>query len=159
MPSAADGGSTRVVLGHDHQRRHAHGMVEPGRALPVARQVAVPVDAAGEAGFRERIDEHLLFFRRQDRRARIVLGVVGGDHLRKGQIESWRGADARDRRLRRRVVAARHRLAHEGVKGLLDPAAEDPVGLARRDPGTARYTCCRRTACGTARSDRPARDR
>src|SRR3984885_5628201 len=26
-----------IVLGHDHQRRHPHGMVESGRTLPVAR--------------------------------------------------------------------------------------------------------------------------
>jgi hypothetical protein len=30
----------------------------------------------------------------------------------------------------RRVGGARHRLAHEGVEGLLDPAAEDLVGFA-----------------------------
>src|SRR2546428_4805865 len=29
-----------IVLGHDHQRWHPHGMVDPGRALPVARHVA-----------------------------------------------------------------------------------------------------------------------
>ena len=103
MPSAADGGSTAIVLGHDHQRRHPHRMVDPGRALPVARHVAVPVDAAGEAGFGEGVDEHLLFLRRQDRRARIVLGVVVGDHLRKRQIEPRRSADAGDRLFRRRA--------------------------------------------------------
>src|SRR5216684_6120999 len=63
-----------IALGHDHQRRHAHGMVDPGRALPVARHVAVPVDAAGEAGFCKGIHEHLLFLRRQNRLARIVSG-------------------------------------------------------------------------------------
>src|SRR5205807_5115920 len=101
------------------------------RALPVPRHVAIPVDAAGEAGPGEGIDKHLLFLRRQDRRSRIVFGVVVGDHLRKGQIESRRSTDARDRLLRRRVVAARDRLAHESVEGLLDPATEYPVGLAR----------------------------
>ena len=87
MPSAEDGGSTVIVLRHDHQRRHADRMIDIRRALPVARHVAVPVDAAGEAGFGEGIDEHLLFLRRQDRRARIVLGVIARNHLRKCQIE------------------------------------------------------------------------
>ena len=50
--------------------------------------------------------------------------------MRKRQIEPRRSADAGDHLFGRRV-AARHRLAHEGVEGLLDPAAEDPVGLAR----------------------------
>ena len=50
----------RVVLGHDHQRRDAHGVIEVRRSFPVAGHVAVPVDAAGEAGFRKGIDEHLL---------------------------------------------------------------------------------------------------
>src|SRR5580704_16010667 len=50
-----------IVLGHDHQRRHPHGMVDVGRALPVARHVAVPVDAARETRPGEGIDEHLLF--------------------------------------------------------------------------------------------------
>src|SRR5580693_7680304 len=77
-----------IVLGHDHQRRHAYGMIETGRALPVARHVAIPVDAAGEAGFLEGIDEHLPFLGRQDRRTRIVPGVVTRDHLRKRQINS-----------------------------------------------------------------------
>src|SRR5215217_1557310 len=35
-----------IVLGHDHQRRHANGMVDICRALPVARHVAIPVDPA-----------------------------------------------------------------------------------------------------------------
>src|SRR5260370_6795481 len=78
----------RVVLGHDHQRRHPYGVIEAGRALPVAGEVAIPVDAAGEARLRKGVDEDLLFLRRQDRRARIVLGVVIRDHLRKRQIES-----------------------------------------------------------------------
>src|SRR6202041_1009696 len=39
----------RVILRHDHQRRHANGMVESRRVLPVPRPVAIPVDAAGEA--------------------------------------------------------------------------------------------------------------
>src|ERR1700743_435307 len=29
-----------VVLGHDHQRRHLHQMIEVDRALPVARKIA-----------------------------------------------------------------------------------------------------------------------
>ena len=58
MPSAADGGKSRVVLGHDHQR-HAHRMIEAFRAPPVAGKITVPADAAGEAGLRS-IDEHLL---------------------------------------------------------------------------------------------------
>src|SRR6202790_1613494 len=45
-----------IVFGHDHQRRHPHRLIDPGRALPVARHVAVPVDAAGKAGFGEGID-------------------------------------------------------------------------------------------------------
>src|SRR6266404_1046354 len=110
-----------IVFGHDHQRRHPHGVIDPGRALPVARHVAVPIDAAGEAGFGEGIDEHLLFPRRQDRRPRIVFRVVAGNHLWKCQIEPRRGANAGDHLLRRRGFAARHRLAHVGVKGLLDP--------------------------------------
>src|SRR5450432_1950036 len=121
-----------IVLGHDHQRRHPHGVVDRCRALPVARHVAVPVDAAGEAGLGEGIDKNLLFLRRQDRRARVVLGVVAGNHLRKREIESGRSADAGDDLLGRRGVAARRRLPHKGVKGLLDPAAEYPVGFARR---------------------------
>src|ERR1700733_1152988 len=62
----------RVVFGHDHQRWHPHRMVDAFRALPVARHVAVPVDAAGEAGSGEGVDKHLLLLRRQDRRARIM---------------------------------------------------------------------------------------
>src|SRR6185312_2338171 len=50
----------RVILRHDHQRRHAHVMIQAFRALPVAGEVAVPVDAAGEAGLRKGVDEHLL---------------------------------------------------------------------------------------------------
>src|SRR6202165_6148100 len=83
-----------IVFGHDHQRRHPHGVVDPGRALPVARHVAVPVDAAGEARRGEGVDKNLLFLRRQDRRARIMFGVVAGNHLRKRQIEPGRCADA-----------------------------------------------------------------
>src|SRR5260370_10534412 len=59
-----------------------------------------------------------------------MLGVVAGNHLRKRQIERGRRADAGDWRLRRRGVAARDRLAHEGVKSLFDPAAEYSVRLA-----------------------------
>src|SRR6185312_798530 len=69
-----------VVFCHDHQRRNAHVMIEPFGAPPVAGEVAVPIDAAGEAGLPEGVDKHLLFLRRQDRRARIVSGVVIGDH-------------------------------------------------------------------------------
>src|SRR3569832_1666481 len=72
-----------VILRHDHQRRHVDSMVEPLRALPVARPVPIPVDAAGEAGLCKGIDEHFLFFRGQDRRAWIVLGIIRSDHLRK----------------------------------------------------------------------------
>src|SRR3954465_1186221 len=120
----------RIVLGHDHQRRDVHMMIEPFRALPVARKVAVPVDAAGEAGFREGIDEHLLFLWRQDRRARIVFGVVIRDHLWKRQIESWRGADTCDRLFLRGPFGACYRLAHERIEGLFDAASENPVRLA-----------------------------
>ena len=60
-----------------------------------------------------------------------MLGVISGDHLRKRQIEPRRGAEAGDRLFRRRALGARHRLAHEGIEGLLDPAAKNPVGLAR----------------------------
>src|SRR5882762_718589 len=120
-----------IVLGHDHQRRHPHGVIDLRRALPVARHVAVPVDAAGEARFGEGIDKDLLFLRRQDRRPRVVFGIVTGDHLRKRQIESRRSADTRDRRLRRHRFAARDRLAHKGVKGLLDAAVEYLVGATR----------------------------
>src|SRR5882762_6429935 len=120
-----------IVLGHDHQRRHPHGVIDLRRALPVARHVAVPVDAAGEARFGEGIDEDLLFLRRQDRRPRIVFRIVTGNHLRKRQIESRRSADTRDRRLRRHRFAARDRLAHKGVKGLLDAAVEYLVGATR----------------------------
>src|SRR3982074_118977 len=81
-----------IVFGHDHQRRHPHGMIESSRAPPVARHVAVPVDAAGKAGFCEGVDEDLLFLRRQDRRTRIVFGVVASNHLRKRQIEPRRRA-------------------------------------------------------------------
>src|SRR5216683_3746298 len=59
-----------------------------------------------------------------------MLGVVAGNHLRKRQIEPGRRADAGDWRLRRRGVAARDRLAHEGVKSLLDPTAEYSVRFA-----------------------------
>src|SRR5579859_6176378 len=62
----------RVVLRHDHQRRHPNRVIESFRALPVSGPVAIPVDAAGEASLRERIDKDLLFFRRQDRLARVV---------------------------------------------------------------------------------------
>src|SRR5882757_2311701 len=120
-----------IVLGHDHQRRHAHGVIDLRRMQPIARHVAIPVDAAGEARFGEGVDEDLLFLRRQDRRARIVLRVVAGNHLRKRQIEPGRRADARGRRLGRRIVATRYRLAHEGVEGLFDPAVEYLVGTMR----------------------------
>ena len=49
MPSAADGGSTAsfsAMIISDGTRRYGRGRP----ALPVARQVAIPVDAAGEAG-------------------------------------------------------------------------------------------------------------
>src|SRR6267154_1329968 len=120
-----------IVLGHDHQRRHPHGVIDLRRMQPVARHVAVPVDAAGEARFGEGIDEDLLFLRRQDRRPRIVFRIVTGNHLRKRQIESRRSADTRDRRLRRHRFAARDRLAHKGVKGLFDAAVEYLVGATR----------------------------
>src|SRR6516162_3306198 len=122
----------RVLLRHDHQRRYAHGVVEVGRALPVAREIAIPVDAAGEAGLLEGVDEHLLFLRREDRRARIEPGIIGRYHLRKGEVEFGRGADAGRRRLRRPGVRALERFAHEGVEGLFDAAVENPVRLAGR---------------------------
>src|SRR5258707_2931220 len=62
-----------VVLGHDHQRRHVHRMIEPFQPLPVARKVAVPVDAAGKAGLHESSDEHMLVFRLQDPHALNVM--------------------------------------------------------------------------------------
>src|SRR5450631_4355205 len=120
-----------IVFGHDHQRRHPYCVVDPGRALPVARHIAVPVDASGEARFGKGIDEHLLFLRRQDRRARIVFGVVVGNHLRERQIEPWRCADTGGRRLHWCGLALRNRLAHEGVEGLFDPAVENLVGTMR----------------------------
>src|SRR5581483_3753092 len=64
----------RVVLGHDHQRRHGDVMIEPFRALPIAGEIAIPIDATGEAGCRESVDEHFLLFRRQDRHTRIMPG-------------------------------------------------------------------------------------
>src|SRR6266702_3481698 len=94
----------RVVLGHDHQRRHAHRVIEPLGAYPVARHVAVPIDAAGKAGPGEIVDEHLLLFRRQDRRAGIVLRIVARDHLRKCQVQSRRGTDTCDDFLRRSIL-------------------------------------------------------
>src|SRR6185436_1829997 len=66
----------------------------------------------------------------QERRARIELGVIGRDDLRESQVELWRSADAGDRWLLRRL-GPNQRLAHEGIKSLLDTAAEDPVRLAR----------------------------
>src|SRR3982074_3172111 len=57
--------------------------------------------------------------------------IVAGNHLRKRQIEPRRCADARDRLLWRRGIAARDRLAHEGIEGLLDPAVEYLVGTVR----------------------------
>src|SRR2546423_1077569 len=105
-------------------------MIEPLRPLPIARKVAIPVDAAGEAGLREGIDEYFLLVRRQDRRARIVFRIVARNHLREGQIGLRRGTDTRDRRLGRLRLWPRQRLAHERVKRLLDAAAKDPVWLA-----------------------------
>src|ERR1700761_918498 len=122
----------RVVLGHDHQRRYAHSVVDTFRALPVARHVAVPVDATGEAGPGEGVDEHLLLLGGQDWRARIMLGVVAGNHLRKRQIKSRGSADTGHDRFAGCGVRARHRLAHEGIKSLLDAAAEYSIGLAFR---------------------------
>src|SRR5579863_2245367 len=121
-----------VVLRHDHQRGHAYGMIQSGSALPVTGEVAIPVDSAGEAGLGKGVDEHLLFLRRQDRRARIVFGVVAGDHLWKCQVQPGRCADARGGRLRRSGIGARHRLAHEGIEGLLHAAVENLIGFARR---------------------------
>ncbi len=51
-----------VVLRQDHQARHLDLLFDILRAFPVARQVAVPVDAAGKAGAREAIDEDFQFF-------------------------------------------------------------------------------------------------
>src|SRR5438045_4550595 len=107
-------------------------MIDPGRALPVARHVAIPVDPAGEAGLAEGVDEHLLFLHRKDRRARIVLGIVAGNHLRKRQVQPGRGSDTRGWRLGRRSFAARYRLAHKSIEGLLDPAIEYVVHITRR---------------------------
>src|SRR5690348_15012979 len=98
---------------------------------PVAGEVAIPVDAAREAGPCKGVDKHFLLFRGEDRRARIVPGVVVRDHLGECEVESWRGADAGDRLLRRRVRRPRRGLAHERIEGLLDAAAEYPVRLAR----------------------------
>src|SRR4051794_9110067 len=120
-----------IVFSHDHQRRHPDRVVDPGRALPVARHVAIPIDAAGEAGLAEGVNEHLLFVGRQDRRARIVLGIVAGNHLRKRQVEPGRGSDASGWRLGRRGFAARYWLAHKGIESLLDPAIEYVVDLTR----------------------------
>src|SRR5690242_3272312 len=106
-------------------------MVQSLGALPIAGEIAVPVDAAGEAGLREGVDEHFFFFSREDRRARIVPGIVVRDHLRESQIDPRRRAHAGDRLFRRRALGTMRWLAHEGVKGLLDAAAKDLVGLAR----------------------------
>ena len=104
------------------------------RGMPVAGEVAVPVDAAGEAGALERLDEGLELLVGEQRGARVAGGVVDFQHVDQGEQagvarlalggEAGAGVHGRARDVERPL--------HEQVHGLADVAVEHRVGLARR---------------------------
>ncbi len=119
-----------VLLGHDHQAGDA---IDPGRqvgrALPVAGEVPIPVDPAGEAGAP----------RSSPRRPRAPRASGAGWRRRtcpKPSAPPRRRRSSRPRAARRlrawapaSAIAAR--LAHEEPHGLVDVRGQGRVGLAR----------------------------
>ena len=109
----------RIQFGRDHEGRSMHGPVATGCVFPVAGDVAIPVDPAGEAAPSEGLDEDLQLLLGHDRRPGVSSGVVG---LNKAD-EILVGA-----RPRATGFFARQGTSKQRVEDLVDILGEDPVG-------------------------------
>ena len=110
-------------------------MIEAFGAPPVGADIAIPVDAAGEAGSGEGVDEHFHLVFAQNAFAAVTGGIVGRDHVGQCEIGLRRRADAG----RRLFIAGKgvetggalRRLAHEEIEGAADVIGEDAIGPVR----------------------------
>ena len=141
------GTERRVPLGDHHQRRDRDARAgELGRLLPVAVEIAIPVDAAREAGAGEGVDVDLQVGVGEQRLAERLRILHHLDQVR-------HAAAGREPRL---DVRERHAPPHELAEHTPHVAGERRLGDARL-PGSGRCSDCPRTPRASARRAASAR--